>query len=88
MGPGAVQNVVGLYLSLYFPDCLVIQFADDTQIVLTGDIEKIHELIERAEHLLRTIKLCFQKNGLLINEKKTQCILLGQDSMCQEYLKI
>jgi len=42
-----------------------------TQLLLTGDIENIPRLIERAEHLLSTVKIYFQKNGLLLNEKKT-----------------
>jgi len=48
-----------------------------TQLLLTGDIENIPRLIERAEHLLSTVKVYFQKNGLLLNEKKTQYLFIG-----------
>lgn len=48
-----------------------------TQLLLTGDIENIPHLIERAEHLLSTVKIYFQKNGLLLNEKKIQYLFTG-----------
>jgi len=48
-----------------------------TQLLLTGDIENIPRLIERAEHLLSTVNVYFQKNGLLLNEKKAQYLFIG-----------
>jgi len=64
-------------LSDYLQDCFLVQYADDTQILLTGNPECISELIERAENLLSTVKMYFQRNGLLLNEQKTQCIFIG-----------
>lgn len=52
-------------LSQSLSDCFVVQYADGTQLLLTGDIENIPNLIERAGHLLSTAKVYFQKNGLL-----------------------
>ena len=41
--------------------CLVVQYADDTQLLLAGDIDCLLELIERDEHILSSIKIYFQK---------------------------
>ena len=60
-----------------FPDCLIVQYADDTQILLSGDIDNIQELINKAENILRRAKRYFQMNGLMLNEKKTQVIFIG-----------
>lgn len=64
-------------LSQSLSDFFVVQYADDAQLLLTGDIENIPHLIERAEHLLSTVKVYFQKNGLLLNENKTQYLFIG-----------
>ncbi|XP_042886444.1 uncharacterized protein LOC122262512 [Penaeus japonicus] len=64
-------------LSEHILDCFVVQYADDTQLLLTGDTANIVDLIMRAESSLSTIKLYFQRNGLLLNENKTQCIFIG-----------
>ena len=58
-------------------DCFIVQYADDTQILIEGDIDEINTLIERAEAVLKRAKLYFDRNGLLLNEKKTQCIFIG-----------
>lgn len=61
----------------YFHDCLLVQYADDTQFVLTGDINNINQLVKRSEDILTTAKNYFNKNGLLLNESKTQFIFFG-----------
>ena len=58
-------------------NCFIVQYADDTQILLTGNIDDIAELIVRAEHILSKAKIYFQLNGLSVNERKTQCIFFG-----------
>lgn len=64
-------------LPQYIRDCLLVLYADDTQILLTGDIDQIDELLKRAENILITAKTFFNNNGLLLNESKTQFIFLG-----------
>ena len=59
------------------PNCFIVQYADDTQILLESKIEDLEDLIKRAEEILKLAKLYFLKNGLLLNEKKTQCIFIG-----------
>lgn len=57
--------------------CLLVQYADDSQFVHTGTVEEIHELIRDAESTLENVKLYFDRNGLMINANKTQCIFIG-----------
>ena len=60
-----------------FPDCFLIQYADDTQFVLTGTVDNLEELKRNAEIVLLRAKRYFQENGLNVNEKKTQCMFIG-----------
>ena len=61
----------------FIRDCLLVQYADDTQIILTGDIDEIDEMTSKAENILMNAKTYFNGNGLLLNENKTQCIFFG-----------
>lgn len=56
---------------------LIVQYADDTQILHTGNVDNIHELIKDTETTLKQCKNYFLSNGLLLNPCKTQCIFLG-----------
>ena len=64
-------------LSLHLTNCFIVQYADDTQILIEGSINDLENLIKRAEDVLMKAKIYFQKNGLLLNESKTQCIFIG-----------
>ena len=44
-----------------FPDCLLVQYADDTQLVLTGKIKNLRKLIEKAEKILLRAKKYLKK---------------------------
>ena len=72
----------------HVPHCYLVQYADDTQILLEGDIDNLEELIQRAVNILDLAKTYFQKNGLLLNTKKTQCISSGLDSTLIVYMII
>ena len=61
----------------HLPGCFVIQYADDTQIIIEGEIGNLRAIVHRAEEVLNRVKLYFNRNGLLLNEKKTQCIFIG-----------
>ena len=58
-------------------NCIVLQYADDTQFILSGDVNNIDDLLHRAENSLALAKNYFTRNGLLINTGKTQCIFIG-----------
>ncbi len=58
-------------------DCKIIQYADDTQFVHTGDINNIEDLIRNGEGDIAKVKLYFNMNGLVLNAKKNQCMFVG-----------
>ena len=60
-------------LNKYF----LIQYADDSQIVLANKITNIEALKSEGELALRDAKKYFQANGLNVNEGKTQCMFIG-----------
>ena len=64
-------------LPQYMNDGLLVQYADDILILLTGDIGDLETLKTRAEMILDKARRYFNFNGLLLNENKTQCIFLG-----------
>ncbi len=57
-------------LSQCISDCLVIQYADDTQFTHTGCIDRLRDLIQEEEETLSKAKHYFTSSGLLINTKK------------------
>ena len=63
-------------LPQYMNDCLLVQYADDTQILLTGDSGDLETIKTRAEMILEKARQYFNFNGLLLNENKAQCIFL------------
>ena len=58
-------------------NCLLVGYADDTQLLLEGDPDNIDDLISRGESVFMEAKTYFNTNGLLLNENKTQFILFG-----------
>ena len=57
--------------------CSLVQYADDCQFLIKGKVEDINKIVKRGEETLTKAKNYFDKNGLLINPKKTQCIFIG-----------
>ena len=55
----------------------LIQYADDSQIILANKITNIEELKLEGEIALSDAKKYFQSNGLNVNEGKTQCMFVG-----------
>lgn len=64
-------------LSRYISDCLVIQYADDSQFVHTGNVNNIQDLFPKGGETLTKIKKYFNANGLMLNTTKTQCMFIG-----------
>ncbi len=58
-------------------DCVVVQYAHDTQFVHSGTVEALPHLIARAEAIVSRAKSYFNNNGLLLNPNKTQCLFVG-----------
>ncbi len=58
-------------------DCLLIQYADDTQSIHSEYVQTLPEVLRKPEETLERVKMYFNNNGLLLNTKKTQCMLIG-----------
>ncbi len=68
-------------LSTQVKDCFLVQYADDTQFILSDSTENLTELIRKTEEILDTIKRHFNRNGLLLNMNKTQCMFIGSRTL-------
>lgn len=71
-------------LSQHIPDCQVIQYADDTQLIHTGEVANIQDLVHRGEVALSQAKAYFHMNGLLLNTTKTQCMFVGSRGLISQ----
>ena len=64
-------------LSLFVPGATVVQYADDTQVMVCGKKTALTDLIERMEQALFSLDLWFRANSLKVNPDKTQLIAFG-----------
>ena len=64
-------------LSLYAGDAIVFQYADDTQVMLSGPAGDLRVLISRMEDSLASLNDWFSANALKVNTSKTQLIVFG-----------
>ena len=69
-------------LSLHVPDDVtIVQYADDTQLLVSGRKKDIQRLTTSMEHALRKVFDWFCHNGMKLNAKKTQMLVLGTPAM-------
>ena len=59
----------------YFTDCKVIQYADGTQFIHTGDINDLQGPMSTGEEFTKKAQLYLHMNDLMLNVNKTQCML-------------
>ena len=59
----------------------IIQYADDTQVLVSGRKQELPSLITRMEDALADLFRWFCSNGMKVNAQKTQLIVLGTSSM-------
>ncbi len=76
LGP-ILFNIYVNDLASFLPNCDVIQYADDTQIILSSNTDELKDLIQKAEDTLKLAKKYFNANGLMLNAKKKQWIFIG-----------
>lgn len=76
LGP-ILFNIYVNDLPEYFNDCLLVQYADDTQFLHTGTLQELANLINKSEITLNKAREYFLRNGLMLNPNKTQCIFIG-----------
>ena len=61
----------------------MVQYADDTQILLSGKKDSLPQLIATMEHLLETFDAWFHSHGLKVNTGKTELIVFGSRQNCR-----
>ena len=64
-------------MPLYADDAYIVQYADDTRVLVSGRPGDICALIRSMERNLSQLSNWFGKNGMKINAQKTQLIALG-----------
>ena len=64
-------------MPLYVEDAELIQYADDTQVLVTGSKRDMTVNIAKMERSLAALSWWFRKNGLMLNAGKTQLIVIG-----------
>ena len=64
-------------LSLFVEDAIVVQYADDTQILVSGKKSEFSNVISKLEEVLASLDFWFRANGLKVNADKTQLMLMG-----------
>ena len=68
----------------YVHGCEIIQYADDTQFVHVGRIDALPDLISAAQTTFSQTRDYFNKNGLLLNANKTQCLFIGTRAITRQ----
>ena len=75
-------------MRLYVDGVEIIQFADDTQLLITGKIKQLTEMIATMERALSQVSDWFNENRLKVNASKTQMIVFGTRAMLRNQPKI
>ena len=57
--------------------CTIVQYADDTQVLISGSPQDMSIIITRLQVVLRKLAAWFSLNRLLMNVNKTQAIVFG-----------
>ena len=69
-------------LGLYVPNSVtVVQFADDTQLLISGKKGDLTLLVKTMEDALSALYQWFCANGMKVNATKTQMVVLGTPAM-------
>ena len=64
-------------LSLHAPDAYIAQYADDTQVLVSGPKSALASTVARLEVTLAAMSDWFAANGLKVNAEKTELMALG-----------
>ena len=76
LGP-LLYSIFANDLSYSAPDALVVQYADDTQIIVSGVKSDLGSVVARMEHALACLDTWFLANSLKVNAAKTQLMMFG-----------
>jgi len=72
-------------LDSYIDDAMIQQYADDTQVLVSGRKRDIANVIARMERALTGIYLWANSHSMKINESKTQLVVLGTKTMLRNF---
>ena len=75
-------------LSLFAPDAHVVQYADDTQVLISGKKDTLPQLIASMEQTLDSLDVWFHSHGLKVNTSKTELIVCGSRQNCRSMAPI
>lgn len=76
LGP-LLYSIYANDMPLYADDATIVQYADDTQVLVSGRPGDIRAVTGSLERNLSHLSNWFGKNGMKINAQKTQLIVLG-----------
>ena len=76
LGP-LLYSIFANDISQFVEDAFIVQYADDTQILVSGKKSEISAVVSRMESVLASLDSWFRSNGLKVNAAKTQLMLLG-----------
>lgn len=71
-------------MCLHVPDVCVVQFADDTQLLLSGKKANLACLVSTMERALDKLFAWFCANDMKVNASKSQLIVLGTRQMLRD----
>lgn len=65
------------------PQCNIHMYADDTQVYISSDIKEVNASVLEVNEYLDAISNWSQKNGLILNPKKTTALCIGTKHYCE-----
>ena len=80
LGP-LLYSIFSNDLALHSKDATVIQYADDTQILVTGKKRQMQQLVTTMENTLSVVMDWFNNHSMKVNTAKTQLIVFGTKAM-------
>ena len=71
-------------LVLHSRGASIFQYADDTQVLISGRKQDIHSLITKMEQTLSALSEWFSSHSMKVNSEKTQLIVFGTKAMLRD----
>ena len=71
-------------MCLFAGDAHVVQYADDTQILLSGKKHQLNDMVSKLEDTLSALDTWFHFHGLKVNASKTELIAFGSRQNCRD----
>ena len=88
LGP-LLFNLASNDLSLYIDSSVkIIQYADDSQLLISGKKSELPRLIQEIESAMRILHQWFSQNHMKLNMAKTQLLVLGSPQILRGMSKV